>query len=149
MFDISDITKKIIRRSKGISDPRIMHPVRDWWLGIMAGCLTVLVGGVYLWILHQSYYETTFISESVQQSQIPYPAELVDQAVTIIKEQQNSFSEQFISLEAAGSDSGVNDEPEVLDEDSLDEAPVEPATIDEAPVDNGETVDVGSIDLAL
>lgn len=93
MLDFKKISRSVARRSKGISDPQIMHASRDWWLGIIGGATLVIVGGSYLWYLNQSYHKTTFITDSVTANGVSYQADTVARAVEIVKEKKTKFNQ--------------------------------------------------------
>ena len=41
--EISAIAKRILHTSKGLKNPRLMHPVREWWIGVVVALLIFLV----------------------------------------------------------------------------------------------------------
>lgn len=92
MLDYKKILKSIERRRKGIEDPHIMHAARDWFIAVLIFAGMTILGGVYLWLLHNSYYETTEFSDLDTETNVPYQAELVDRALQVVKNKKENFT---------------------------------------------------------
>jgi len=131
MLDFKKISRSVMRRSKGISDPRIMHATRDWWLGIIIGLTIAVSGGGYLWYLNQSYQKTTFITDSVAVNGATYRAEVVAKAVGIVEKKREQFNQQIGTL-PVGEILITEPQSEVSDEEAvtvMDESSTTTATV--------------------
>ena len=53
--DINQIVKNILKREQGIPDRRLMHPKREWAIGLLVCLLVVLSGGIYSFIIFNIY----------------------------------------------------------------------------------------------
>lgn len=85
MIETKDITKMvahIVRRDKGIPDTNIMHPMREWVVGLAVVFLLVAGGVVFNIIMYQSYSEALSAPVTVTETVVPYKAAVVAQAIT-------------------------------------------------------------------
>ncbi len=96
MIETKDITKMvshIIRRDKGIADPQLMHPTREWSVGLGITMLIVLFGSWFCWYTYNEYSKTINIPLSVSESVVPYQAATIADAIKIFETKQLKFSE--------------------------------------------------------
>jgi len=114
--EIAKIAKKILRQQQGLSDYQIMHPTREWWLGISIGVVifiatTVWSASVYI----KNRNAPTIESSASEQEVIVYRKSWVDTALQELKNRElalgrllNSATqpEQFPETESAGSEGG-------------------------------------------
>lgn len=90
--DITKAAKKILRRQKGLRDHQIIHPQREWIIGLLLMCF--IVGGIAVWS------STTYLSITDQSvttnnsetgSQTVYRTEVVDAALTMFRERAENY----------------------------------------------------------
>ena len=96
MIETKDITKMvahIIRRDKGIADSQIMHPTREWFIGLGVAVLIVLLGSWFCWYIYSEYSRTIDSALSVTEPVIPYQAATIAEAIKIYETKQLKFSE--------------------------------------------------------
>ncbi len=96
MIETKDITKMvahIIRRDKGIADPQIMHPTREWFIGLAVAVLIVILGSWFCWYIYSEYSRTINTSLSVTEPVLPYQAATIADAIKIYETKQLKFSE--------------------------------------------------------
>ena len=80
--DITNMVAHIVRRDKGIPDTNIMHPMREWVVGLAVVFLLVAGGVVFNIIMYQSYSEALSAPVTVTETVVPYKAAVVAQAIT-------------------------------------------------------------------
>lgn len=92
--DIHAIAKKIIRHQRGVREHHIIHPGRDWFIGL--GLSLVIVAAVGYWAVTM-YVEIS--NRSVEVSSVPatdivvYRSELVQAALTRFGERATTYRE--------------------------------------------------------
>lgn len=121
MLDFEKIAKSIHRNANGIQDPRIMHTSRDWLIAILIFLSLNILGGVYLWSIHHSYYASTEMSELAIEVEISYQAEMVERALQIVTEKQTAF-ELFVNSQSSSSPNTVSNVfPEEIEVNEVNE----------------------------
>ncbi len=96
MIETKDITKMvahIIRRDKGIADPQLMHPTREWFIGLGITTLIVLFGSWFCWYIYSVYSQTISSELSVNEPVVPYQAASIAEAIKIYEGKQLKYSE--------------------------------------------------------
>ncbi len=92
-FDIHNLTRRIMRAQSGIPDRRMMHPVRDWFIGLVLAILTL--GGVSLYAGYTFMQHTSSGAVSVEHTApVRYEAEDVADAL----ERYRTRNERFQAL---------------------------------------------------
>lgn len=96
MIETKDITKMvahILKRDKGIADTNIMHPAREWFLGLGITTLVILFGSWFCFYLY-SYHSTEMKKEVVVIEQaVPYQAASVKSALELFATRQEKITE--------------------------------------------------------
>lgn len=126
--DIINMARHIAKRSSGRKDHRLMHPLRDWLIGLFTVVTLLLVGQVYTGFLLLQKQSEDIDSYTVQVETTSYKRERIDAALTTYREKQESFDSvraewalvQPVVPEEEGSEEGV-DPDEVDDEDGEEE----------------------------
>lgn len=106
MIETKDITKMvshILRRDKGIADTELMHPVREWFIGLGLTSLAVALGSWFCFYLYLSYSAEMQKEVVVVEQAVPYQATAVKNALELFAFKQKKFSE----IIGGGSTSGV------------------------------------------
>ncbi len=80
--DILAMVRHVTRHSRGVRDPQIVHPMREWITGVGVVLIGVAVGGLYSFVV----YNRTLSDQSEQPLApivaVPYQAAIVEQALT-------------------------------------------------------------------
>jgi len=77
------MAKSIFNSDKGLQAPKLMHPVREWTIGLLAGILILIGTGVWSAQTYIFYRNTGNISyASVETEVVVYRASLVEVALT-------------------------------------------------------------------
>lgn len=79
-IDIKKITKTIMRKNRGLQDPQLIYPARDWAIGMMGTLVIVCVAVGYSVLQYRSYTNLS-LDEEVVLTMIPYRTALVEQAL--------------------------------------------------------------------
>jgi hypothetical protein len=139
MIETKDITKMVqhvVRRNRGVADPQIMHPMREWVTGIGVTALGVLAGSILAAWLYTYYQAKTDEVIAVTETPIPYNATLVAEALSIYRSKLEAYN-AVTGISAIGDNSAV----EIAETATTTEAgtDVEPA-LDTPVVNEVETV---------
>lgn len=84
MIETKDITKMvahIVRRDNGIADTSIMHPMREWMLGLAVVFLLVAGGVGFNVLMYQNYHDALTTPVAVTETIVPYKAAPVARAI--------------------------------------------------------------------
>ena len=92
--DILKIAKKVLRKQKGLRDHQLIHPAREWLIGILLGlgCFTVIAWGSVATYITYSNVTVTGTTD-VEAEKVVYRAELVDAALKVFGEREKNYTE--------------------------------------------------------
>ena len=92
--DILKMVHHVTKRSRGIPDKRLMHPVREWLIGLLGMVLVVVVGVIYSVHLFTTFSNVTEITHTESAISIRYNETLINEA----REQFGVRSDKFNEL---------------------------------------------------
>ena len=92
--DILKMVHHVTKRSRGIPDKRLMHPVREWLIGLLGMVLVVVVGVIYSVHLFTTFSNVTEITHTESAISIRYNETLINEA----REQFSVRSDKFNEL---------------------------------------------------
>lgn len=92
--DILKMVRHIMKRGRGIPDKRLMHPVREWLLGLLGAVAVVVCGVLYSTQLFTTYDKVTEIEQTDSTISIRYNQTVIDDA----RAQFSARSERFNEL---------------------------------------------------
>jgi hypothetical protein len=82
---IDNIVKSIARRRKGLSDPHIMHPEREWTIGILLALIVFVLSATWSLTVYLENRNASADASSEEQSEsMVYRETMVKQALTRI-----------------------------------------------------------------
>ncbi len=96
MIDTTEITKMvkhIVRRDNGIPDSNIMHPMREWGIGILVTAIAVVGGVIFNIFLYQTYTAALTTVVPVQETAVPYQAANVAAAIEWYTKQAKTYQQ--------------------------------------------------------
>ena len=111
--DITKMVKHLMKKRSGVPDRRMMHPERDWLIGLLGVTLVFVGGAFYAGSLFIEYSKRAGAEISASSDVIKYDQKLIAKVL----EQYDAMSTEFDSLRADRSNRGS--EPAV-EEDSQD-----------------------------
>lgn len=128
--NIDNILKSISRHKRGLRDPQIMHPERDWLLGIvMAVSIFVLSGGWSLALYLKNRNLTDVESSTPQTDNVVYRESMVAEALGRLEKRNRELNsllpgeaeaEAKVEVETASStDDIASTTEEVIDETAV------------------------------
>lgn len=88
--DIIAMARHVTRRGRGIPDRRLMHPHREWYIGL-ALCMCVVVGGMVYNTLQFRYYTSLEDRISGSATTVEYRSEVVRRVLETYRERQEVF----------------------------------------------------------
>jgi hypothetical protein len=94
MIEPKDITKMvthIVRRDSGKSDATIMHPMREWTLGLFVVGMLVLCGVIFTITLYRMYSSSLETAVPVVVTTIPYTEPLVIETIHYYEKEQTNY----------------------------------------------------------
>ncbi len=98
--DIINAAKAVVRKSNGYRIPVLIHPRRDWLLGLLLFAVIVIGGGLVLarlYIVNQAV--DTLVG--VEAEQIPrYREEVVSDVLAVYRERKASYDAVLMNLPA-------------------------------------------------
>jgi hypothetical protein len=156
-FDINAIVRTIKRKDKGLRDPQLIFPDRDWFIGVVVTVLIVVSGGALSVYQYWRYTTVDFEVES-DVTLVPYRAAQVAAALEKYQAKLQLHSElkgEVPSQTPAILTEGENENSNILDAPISEPTP--PALIEETAtneveieISDPETVsEIGAVDLAL
>ena len=126
--DITKVVKNVVRRDRGVPDRRLMHPRREWSVGLLLWITVVLAGGFYAAVTFNTYTGINVDDEVVEVNQLRYKrAEALD-AIEIYEKKKASHDLLLQSrpIEASTPEAEVGAEPGVVEDEVGSEPNPEP-----------------------
>jgi hypothetical protein len=153
-IDITSITKSIARKKRGLEDPQLINPSRDWAIGII-GTLVLIFGATIFSVVQYQRYTDLSMDEEVVVSLVPYRAAVVEQAIEKYSARAAAHSAILQSVSEAetvgvSTDSVINEEESDQIVTPTEEGIAEPSLVPELeiPIEE-EPVTVVTPDLAI
>ena len=100
MIETKDIIKMvahIVRHDNGVPDTRIMHPLREWLIGLVGVTVGVACGSVFAGATYHAYSLSTRNEIEVIETAVPYKAALVDQALETYLAKQAVYEKLIVA----------------------------------------------------
>lgn len=85
------MVQHIVRRNRGASDPQIMHPMREWVIGIGFTVLVVVAGSVLAASFYNYYDDKRDAVVTVTETPVPYNAAQIEQALERYRTKQFEY----------------------------------------------------------
>ncbi len=90
-IDIIAAARAIVKRNEGYTLPVLIHPRRDWWIGLVAFAVVVIGGSLVLARMYVVFQSVDQL-EGAEASQIPrYQAEVVADVNRLYENRQATF----------------------------------------------------------
>jgi len=92
--EFTKIAKGIIKSSKGLQSPKIIHPNREWFTGLLITLLIFAASGVWSAQMYLQYRDTS-VTENVEASDegVVYREAMVNSALEDLAERQNNYDD--------------------------------------------------------
>lgn len=81
--DILKAAKQIVRQNRGYHSPQLVHPRRDWWIGLSIFATIVIVGSFYLAHLFVQYQAVEDVEGEVVHGVPKYKETVVQDVLTV------------------------------------------------------------------
>lgn len=94
--DITQMVKHILRRERGIPDRRIMHPSREWLIGLSLATLLLLTTATYAGYAFFIKTSAAALRPNAESDVVRYKQEAASEVLTRYQEKK----QQFASLRA-------------------------------------------------
>lgn len=85
--------ERLASHKRGLSAHTIMHPTREWWIGIVIAMLIVVATAMWGTFLYVSY-DQEFIATEVESTRVPYNADSINQALETYRARLKAFNER-------------------------------------------------------
>jgi len=90
---IQDIAKKLFHQKQGFQRVKLMHPRRDWLIGVLVGVLIICVMTGWSVYTYFEQREAISLETTVVEAEMPaYKADVVEDALTIFAERAQNFA---------------------------------------------------------
>lgn len=142
--EIIQIVKHLGKRERGVPDRRLMHPNREWSLGVIVWIVLVCAGGAYAFLVFEKYSDISVESEMVEVDQLRYKRTDAIAAIELYSakeiEYQNLVGSNNVPVPDVEPESDDENEDTVVEPEpdpDVTPEPVEPE-VAEAPGEVGE-----------
>lgn len=111
--DIKKMVQGVVRRNRGLRDRRIMHPARDWFIGLGVMLLCVIAGGSYSAVLYVTYDTIDYSKTDIDQTLITYRSASVEAAIatyTVKKEAHDALVSNVLAAPDSTESSSIDSE---------------------------------------
>ncbi len=143
--NFKEITKKIARSDRGVSNHRIMHPTREWGIGLLVGVIVFAATAGWGTLSFLSYRATAeSYDEPSAEEVVVYRDNLVKAALEIHEEREEEHQQL---LKNFSSTQQIQTEEDLIDEDDSSTNDADVASSSE-PVLQDQEVDVVEEDAA-
>lgn len=85
------MVRHVVRRSKGLPDKRMIHPRREWGIGVILALVLLIVGVGYTSVIYKQFNEIGEDTVGQVARSVRYDAVLVEQAITHYQTQRTVF----------------------------------------------------------
>lgn len=83
-FDIKDIIKTIKRKNQELADPQLIHPERDWQIGVVVALVIIFVAVGWSVFQYRAYTRLPLDAEAILPV-VPYKPAIVEKALAEYK----------------------------------------------------------------
>jgi hypothetical protein len=128
------MAKHIAKRSKGIPDNRIMHPTRDWLIGLVFVLCIFVVGSIYTGYRFVSEQSQDVSAYDVSVDTVEYKHTLIGN----VSEQYDDIQIRFDELRGRrfiAPPDVVDDNDDVVEEDLIEEGAVDEEVVEDEPIE--------------
>jgi len=98
MIEKKDIFRKIrqiFRHGHGIHASKIIYPIRDWTVGLAVMVILLVIGAIVNINIFAHYSEDYLNQNNSDRTELPYKAALVEKAISLYKNKQESYEAIF------------------------------------------------------
>ncbi len=89
--NVTKIFKNVIKRDHGLPDRRLMHPKREWLVGLCMFLVLILAGGLYALFAFHSYSGISVDDQTVEVNQLHYKRADALEAIDLYKQKRDTF----------------------------------------------------------
>lgn len=144
--DILKMVRHVSKRSRGIPDRRLIHPKREWCIGLVIFVVIVFSGVFYNGHTYQRYNNIASELEEPTSGVVTYKANVVNETLEYYRERERRFTEQITTFtlpaEPVVPEENEEEERAVDTEDSVSEEVVTEAELEAVETEPGtETLD--------
>lgn len=94
-IDIKSIVKTISRKQRGLEDPRLVYPMRDWVIGVI-GSLVIIFGTLLFSIFDYKSYTNLSPDDEIILAMIPYHTDQVEEAITKYQVRAKAYADTIM-----------------------------------------------------
>jgi hypothetical protein len=166
--EFKKMAKKILKSDRGVQNPKLMHPAREWGIGVLSGLLVLAASAAWSANTYVSYRNNANINNSSVDSEvIIYRALQVETALKTFSDRNERYGSFVggnnnlpgeepvleVEIDLSTSTEEVSDEPEaefVTEEELAVQPEAEPASDEDTSVDEipaVQEVDMNSLQL--
>lgn len=142
--DILKMAKHVFKRSHGANDHNIMHPYRDWAVGLVVAATIFVLGAIYAFNVYISFDNFDIVTSDPAADTVSYKEAQVSAAIELYEERAIKFAALVESMPTE-SEVDTATTTENAEEGGGDETESSEAEADEE-VPSTDTVEAGETD---
>jgi len=109
--EFKKMAKKILKSDRGVQNPKLMHPAREWAVGILIGLIIIAASGAWSSNTYISYRTNSDINSNTSEKEIVvYRASQVEAALKTYADREAEF-ESLMNVNNLPT-TGITTEPE-------------------------------------
>ncbi|MCA9355562.1 hypothetical protein KC865_03375 [Candidatus Kaiserbacteria bacterium] len=113
----SQIAKRIVKSNKGLQSPRIMHPIREWFIGITLAVIVFVACGAWSAYIHMKHKDLSVKQlNEIDSEVVVYKESLVG---TAIKEFSERLDKHDVLLQEISANPIIEDVPEEVEDTTV------------------------------
>ena len=90
--DIAKIAKRVFKHQRGVHDHQIIHPERDWFIGLSGGLLLLVLGSAWSVLTYRDVSDSGVENSGVSEvQQISYREDMITTALEKTNERQDNY----------------------------------------------------------
>ena len=124
--DILKMVRHVRRKSQGVPDRRLIHPRREWIVGLALFVVVALAGVAYNMYTYATISNLENELAVEDSGVVRYQANTVDQALTIFRAKQAEFERLRTVVPPPPSNPPAEETPDETDDDSATDNPAPP-----------------------
>jgi hypothetical protein len=146
--EFKKMAKNILRSDKNNINPKLMHPTRDWEIGMIIGLVIIVVTAAWSANTYLSYRGTSTISGTQTEAEpVVYRESLVQAALQEYETRSEESQAEEVAPNSTTTDEVIDEDPGESPSEATNPSTTEAATTSEGEINNqDESTDTESLE---